>query len=149
MRQGPGPGFAAGAVVVAGYQADLLWRSQHLQPAAALNELPGHAQLGEISGDQDLLRGIAGEIRAECLQNLGAVLEASLATPGQVTQRSFAEPVAGAERVRGAQVGVGEVGEPPRPRHIPGRGCSAHGGVARGATHSAKAATTRVIWVSE
>jgi len=89
------PALAHTAFVVARYQADVGGLTHGLKPTGPLAELCGHADVGEVPGDDRVLAITLLQVSGQGCEHFRLVFKASFAAPGQVAQDTFIRQLPG------------------------------------------------------
>jgi hypothetical protein len=92
--------------VVARHDEDIGRGADPGKPVRHLPELLLEPDVGEVAGDDGVVRLDPVQVRDQGVQDLVAVRVAPVLTPGQVTEQAFAQEVPQPDPVQPGQVGV-------------------------------------------
>src|SRR5262245_43664650 len=86
LAGGESGGLADINVVVAGDEADVLWRTKVLKPSATLPKLGGKCDVGDIASDRDVVRLLRLDVGNDRRERFRVVNEATLFLPVDVAR---------------------------------------------------------------
>src|SRR5262245_37866526 len=104
-------GLADINVVIAGDEADVLWRTKVLKPCMTLPNLCGKRDIDNIAGDRDVVRLLRLDVGDDRRERSRVVNETTLFLPVDVARCTFADMLLSVRSRMRCEVGVRKLGE--------------------------------------